>query len=67
MEFFVVEVGAHTLGQEPGSLEAALLPLGDEVGGEDGAIAIQETDDTFLVALGKGCREDKGRGKEGDL
>lgn len=50
------EVLAYSFGQEPGSLEAAILALSDEVGGEYGSIAIQETDDAFLVCLGTGVR-----------
>ena len=61
MEFLVAEVGGqvatHTLGQQPGSLEATFLALADEVWGEYSSVAIQETDDAFLVCLGERERE----------
>lgn len=58
MEFLMAEVWGepvtHAFGQQPGSLEATFLALSDEVWGEYSSVAIQETDDAFLVRLGEG-------------
>lgn len=53
---------AHSHGQQPGSLEATLLALSDQVGGEYRPVAIQEADDALLVALETGVRRVEGGG-----
>lgn len=47
------EVVAYAFCQQPGSLKATFLALRDEVRGEYSTVAIQETDDAFLVSLGE--------------